>query len=119
MLDILSTCRRLPALLLLLAVLILPLNSLARDLTSVPSQDSCACQLVLADSPADNSEGRPDRPHNSAPGDSCDSEERSLDAADTFVSCLDLVISANRLFHPNTGSYLPMVYLSIFVPPES
>lgn len=119
MLDILFTCRRLPALLLLLAVLGLPLHSLALEPMPAPSQDCCICQLGLADAAADDREGNPAPPHGSGADDCCDSEERSLDAADSIASCLIPAISSDRLSRPDTGSYLPRVYLSIFVPPQS
>lgn len=122
MLKIVATYRQLTALLLLAAALILPIESVALDLA--PVQESCVCHVLPADLPAGDSEEGPRGQHDGGTGDCgagdcCDSEEHRHDAAETCASCLKLHISANLLFYPNTSNYLPKVYLSIFVPPQS
>lgn len=117
MLKIAATYRQLTALLLLAAVLILPIESVALDL--VPAQESCVCHVLPVDLPAGDSEEGPQGQHDGSAGDCCDSEEHRHDVAETCASCLQPTISANLRFYPNTSNYLPKVYLSIFVPPQS
>ena len=119
MLNLVFTYRRLSALLLLVTVLILPLDSLAHNLTSGQAQHSCACHSLDADSPADHSDGEPERHHDSGTGDCSDSEEHGHDAAEIFPFSLAPLVPARPLFHAGSGAYLPKVYLSIFVPPQS
>lgn len=118
MLNFVSTCKKLPALLLLAAMLILPLDVSAQGFTLVGTQDSCVCQSLLPDAPAGESNESPEQHQRAGAEDCCDSEERSSDAAEIHLSTHTLSIAANLFFHPNPDSYLPKVYLSIFVPPE-
>ncbi|HBG07440.1 MAG: hypothetical protein A2075_07430 [Geobacteraceae bacterium GWC2_58_44] len=107
------------AFILLVALLILPLNSLAGDLASEAERGSCACQQLWSECGADGSEERPERhPINGNDG-CCDSEERGSDAAMARPVCGSTLISARQMFRPDTKGYLPKVYLSIFVPPEN
>lgn len=119
MLNFASTCKKLPALLLLAAMLILPLNVFAQGSTLGAVQDSCVCQSQLPDAPAGDSNENREHHQGVGAGDCCDSEERSSDAAGIHPSVYTLSIAASLFFHPNPDSYLPKVYLSIFVPPES
>ena len=115
--TITSICRELTALLLLLAVLMLPLDAVARDLSPTAAKDSCACQSLFNEPAADaNKEHCP----GSNTGDCCDSQERGSDAAAApLLGASWTTISDRQLFHSSAAGFTPEVYLAIVVPPES
>ncbi|MDD2733686.1 MAG: hypothetical protein PHF56_07065 [Desulfuromonadaceae bacterium] len=115
-----SVRKQLMAYLLLVVVLLLPINSFAHDMTSGASKDKCACQLMLPDVSTDGSGDPSNKYPVNNPDDCCDSEECCPDAADPPIfSVVGVNISGKHLFHPHTNAYIPVVYLAIFVPPES
>lgn len=118
--TITSICRELTALLLLLAVLMLPLNSVARDLSPSATKDSCACQSLFNEPAADANQEQTAPCPGSNTGDCCDSQERGSDAAAApLLGASRTTISDRQLFHPSAAGFTPEVYLAIVVPPES
>jgi hypothetical protein len=115
-----SIRKQLTAILLLVAVLWAPLNSLDHDATSEASKETCACLLWLTDCGSDRSVDQSDHFPGSSADDCSDSEECSPDAAEPAFFCnLRLNNSEKQLSHPNTHGHIPEVYLAIFVPPEN
>jgi hypothetical protein len=115
-----SICKQLTAILLLVAVLWAPLNSLAHDATSEASKETCDCLLWLTDCGSDRSGEESDQYPGNDAGKSCNSEESFTDAAEPAFFCnLRLNISVNQLSCANTHGHIPEVYLAIFVPPEN
>jgi hypothetical protein len=115
-----SLRKQLTALLLIVAVLLVPINSFAHDVTSGASNDTYACQLFLTECGADE-RGEPSDhfPGNNA-DECCDNEECCPDGAEPPIFCaLRVNISEKQLSQPLTNGRFPEVYLAIFVPPES
>ena len=113
-------CREFTALLLLLALLMLPLDSVARDLSPTGAKDSCACQSLFNESAADANQEQTDPCPGSNTGDCCDSQERSPDAAAApLQGASRTTISDRQLFHSGAAGFTPEVYPAIVVPPES
>jgi len=107
--------KRLMAFFLVVAVLLVPLHSVA----SAAAQDTCACQMVASDDRVNNSGQQPDQcPGNNA-GDCRDSEEYSQEATEAPFSCdVKVNSSVKQLVSPDSQNQIPTVYLAIFVPPE-
>lgn len=107
------------AFLVVVAVLLVPLHSVAHDVTPAAAQGACACQMVTADGRVDNSEQQSDQcPVNNA-GDCCDSDECGQDVTEPPFAChVKVNSSVKLLFSTDVHSHVPTVYLAIFVPPE-
>jgi hypothetical protein len=115
-----SLRKKLTVFLLLFALLLMPFNTFAHDVTSAASKDTCACELLPTECDTGETSDLSDHfPGNS--GDDCsDSEECCPDAAEPAFFCnLRLNISVNQLSQSNTHAHIPEVYLAIFVPPEN
>lgn len=112
--------RQLIAVVLLVAVLLLPLNSISHEMPSGVSQERHACQLMLIDFSTDEEEKQSNHfPGNNADS-SCECGECCPDATeppDTYD--MRLTFSARQLFRPNTAARIPEVYIAIFVPPQN
>jgi hypothetical protein len=111
--------KRLMAFLLVIAVLLVPLHSVAHYVASAAAQDTCACQRMTADGSVNNSGQQPDQcPGNNA-GDCCDSEECGQEATEPPFACdVKVYSSVKQLFATYSHNQIPTVYLAIFVPPE-
>lgn len=111
--------KRLMVFLLVVAVLLVPLHSVAHYVSSAAAQDTCACQLVTADGSVDNSGQQPDQcPGNNA-GGCCDGAECGQEATEPPFACdVKINSSLKQLFSPDSHNQIPTVYLAIFVPPE-
>ncbi len=110
----------LTVLLLLVAVLLIPLNSFAHEVTSGAATGPSVCCLLLTDCSTDERGEQPDHyPGNNA-DDCCDCVECCPDATEPAFFCgLRSNISAKQHFHPYTNGHSPEVILAIFVPPQS
>ena len=105
--------------LLVVAVLLVPLNSVARYVASGSAQGTCACRIVTIDCSAEDPGELPDHQPGTATGDCCDSEEGCHEATEPPAACdASANISEKQLFHSDPDRYIPTVYLAIFVPPE-
>jgi hypothetical protein len=103
----------------LLALLILPVYSLAQETAPGAASASCACQPMAADCAAGDSGASPEQHSGGCAGDCCGSEEFGSDSGEARPSRgLILKYSATFPFPPDSGTPSPKVYLSIFVPPE-
>lgn len=111
--------KRLMVFLLVVAVLLVPLHSVAHDVTSAAAQCTCACQVVTADCSMNNSGQQSGQcPGNNA-GDCCDSEECGQEATEPPFACdVKVNSSVKQQFSTDYHSHIPTVYLAIFVPPE-
>lgn len=114
----LSFCKQLTAIILLVTILFAPFATIANDLHSVAMQEAPVCQKLSNDSPYDGS-GRPvDCPCDGS-GTCCENEECCHDfmelanAAELNVQPFPIQLVRTE---PDRG--LPKVYLAIFVPPE-
>ena len=115
-----SFCKQLTAFLLLVAVLLVPINSFAHDETSGALKDTCACKLLLADCGEDERGGQPDHYPDNGSDDCCDSDNGCPDTADSPILCdVKVYFSVKQLFNSNTNSPPPKVFLAIVVPPEN
>jgi hypothetical protein len=115
----LSFCRQLAAIILLVAVLLVPLTSLAHDLDSGVMKDTCACQLLHDGCTPDTSGQSSDGPCKDS-GGCCDHEECCHESAEPpCATVMQVSPSALKLFRPYSAGAIPKVYLAIFVPPES
>lgn len=112
--------KRLMAFLLVVAVLLVPIHSVAHDVTPAAAQGACACKMVTADCSGDNSGQQSDQcPGNNA-GDCCDSEECGQETMEPPFACdMKVNSSLKQRLPADTHSHIPTVYLAIFVPPES
>jgi hypothetical protein len=112
-----SLRKQLAAFLLLVAVLLAPLSSIAHDAASAAA-DTCACSLMLDDAGSctlDRSDGGPE----DGGQDCCDCEDHCTQAAELlFFGYLSVYIPDKQLFHPVTQVLIPEVYLAIVVPPQ-
>jgi len=113
-----SFCKQLTAIFLLVAVLFAPLNSIAHDLKSGELKETCACQMLQDDCHHDG-KGQPDDCPCDGSGDCCDHEECCHDSMEqAHPSGLSVHPYPIQLFHLETARTFPKVYLAIFVPPE-
>jgi len=97
---------------LVLAVSLAPLNAVAYEVAEELCQDLTVLCGMNPGAPSSQSQ-------DSSSGDCCDSEKCSPEAEESTVLC-DLRTSGyeKQFFYPDTHSYIPTVYLAIFVPPE-
>lgn len=108
----------LPLIFLLVAMLLVPLYAFAHEVKSGAVQEGCACHL-LDHTPGEKG-GQPEHNPDSHGEDCCGCEECCSDATDSSVfSGLKLTVSVKQYVQPPADSFFPVVYFSIFVPPES
>jgi hypothetical protein len=108
----------LPFLLLLVAMLLVSFNAVAHEVKSGTAQDSCACHPV-DHAPVDKN-GEPEHDPDSHGGGCFGCEECCPDLTDPSVfTGLRVTVAVNQLVQPCPDSFVPAVYLAIFVPPES
>lgn len=111
--------KRLMAYLIIVTVLMTPLHSVAREMTSETAQGSCTSLLMTADCSVDNSSQQPDQCPGDSSGDCCDSEGCAQDAAVPPAAChVKVNSSVTQPLSTDTHNHIPKVYLAIFVPPE-
>lgn len=112
--------KQLKLFLLVVAVLLVPLNSFAHHLEYGAAKESCACQLTLTDCGSDESGDRPTHDPGNDASDCCYGEGCCQDAAEAPFSC---ALSGNVFqmqgFRFAIPRKIPDVYLAIFVPPEN
>jgi hypothetical protein len=114
-----SFCKQLTAIILLMTVLFAPLTSIAHDLKSGVMKEACACQMLQDDCPHDG-RGQSDECPCDGSGDCCAYEECCHDSLEqAHASGLNIHPSPIKLFHSDPARTFPKVYLAIFVPPES
>ena len=111
--------KKLVSFLLLTLVLLLPLGSLAQAFApSAPEE--CACAMP-ADAFVAGESGQQSAPATDNDcGDCCESEESESEIGE--VRSPESVagnLPASQIYHNTLTSFIPKVYLSIFVPPES
>lgn len=103
---------------LLVAMLLVSFNALADDVKSGAVQDGYACHLP--DHAPGERGGQPVPNPDSHGEDSCGCEESCSDAMNpSAFSGLRVTVSVNQIVQPRPDSFCPLVYLSIFVPPEN
>lgn len=108
----------LPLIFLLVALLLVSFNAFAHEVKSGAAQYGCACHL-LDHAPGERG-GQPEHNPDSHGEECCGCEECCSDATDPSVfSGLRVTVSVNQQLQPHADSFLPAVYLSIFVPPEN
>lgn len=108
----------LPIIVLFIAMLLVPFNAFADEVKSGSVQEGCVCHLL--DHAPDEGEGQPDHNPDSHDEDCCGCEECYPDATDPSVfSGLTVTVSVNQLVQPHPDSFFPVVYFTIFVPPEN
>ena len=108
----------LPLIVLFVAMLLVPLNAFAHEVKSGAVQGGCACHLL--DHVPGERGGQPDHNPDSHTDDCCGCEECFSDAMDpSTFSGLSVTISVNQQLPPLPDSFFPVVYLTIFVPPEN
>lgn len=114
------TAKKLVSLLLLTAVLILPLGSLAQAFAPDLAGLHCGCAL-LSDAAAPGESGQQPGPAtDNGCGDCGEGEESGSELADLRSAQPSIVnLSAAQRFLTPPPGFVPQVYLSIFVPPES
>lgn len=116
---LISFCKQLTTIVILVTVFFAPLTSMAHDLKSGAMKEACACQLLQDDGPGDSNGQSNDCPSDSS-GDCCDHEECCHDFVEqAHASGLNIHPSPIQLFHSEPAGTFPKVYLAIFVPPES
>ena len=106
--------------LLVVAVLLVPLNSVAHYVASASVHGTSVCQMVTIGCSAEDAGELPDyHPGAATTGDCCDSEEDCQEATELPAACdARATISEKQLYHSDPNSYITTVYLAIFVPPE-
>jgi hypothetical protein len=110
--------RYLPIIALFITMLLVSLNAFAHEIQSAAVQDGCACHLL--DHASGETDGQSGHNPDSHGEGGCGCEECCSDAMDPSVfSCLRVTVSVNQLVPPCPDSFFPIVYLSIFVPPEN
>jgi hypothetical protein len=115
-----SLRKQMTVFLLHFALLLVPINTFAHDLTSAAFKDTCACELLATECDTDEMGDQSDHFPGSSADDCSDSEECCPDATEPANFCnLRFNISVNQLSHPNTHGHISEVYLAIFVPPEN
>lgn len=111
--------KQLMVFLLVVAVFLAPLYSVAHDITSVAAPGACACQTVTTGGSLDNSGQHPEQCPGNDAGDCCDSEECGQEATELLSTCdVNVIYSVKQLFSTDSHNHIPAVYLAIFVPPE-
>jgi len=108
------------AFLIVVAVLLVPLHSVAHDMKSGTAQGLCACQLLPTDYCADVPREQSDHLPGNSSGDCCDSEDCSPDASEPPGECnISLHFTGNQPFYSDSSSHILPVYFAIFVPSEN
>jgi len=103
---------------LLVAMLLVSLNSFAHDVKSDATKSSCACHLHAFS--ADEGSTQPDHSPDSHTDDCGDCEGCCPDATEPLSFCgLRVTVAVKQLFHLPADSFFPKVYPTIFVPPQS
>lgn len=103
---------------LLGAILLVSFNAFAHETQTGAAQESCACQL-FDQAPAEG-DGQPEHSPDSHGGGGCCCQECCADALNQSVfSGVSLTVSVNQLMQLHPDSFFPVVYLTIFVPPEN
>lgn len=103
---------------LLAAVLLVPLDSVAHDVKYEATKSSCSCHLH--DFSADEGSSQPDHSPDGQTDDCCDCEGCCPEATEPSLFCgLRITVSVTQFVHLSASSFFPKVYLTIFVPPES
>jgi hypothetical protein len=112
--------KQLISFLLVVAVLLVPLNSFAHHMDYGAAKETCACQLTLTDCGSDESGDRPIHDRGNDASDCCDGEGCCQDAAELPFSCgLSGNVFQVQRFLCAIAHKIPDVYLAIFVPPEN
>lgn len=110
--------RQLAAILLLVAVFLVPLTSAAHSLDTVMIEDTCVCHLLQDDSGHENSGNHGEMPCDST-DDCCDEDCCHNVAEPPFMHAMIIGASIVKKFYQYSVQIPPEVYLAIFVPPES
>lgn len=111
--------KQMMAFLLVVAVLLVPLNSVAHDVASGTAQDPCVCQMMTTDCRTDEPGKQSGQYPGDNAGDCCDSKECCPDATEPPVAGdVRANISGKQLFHTYANIPIPKVCFAIFVPPE-
>ena len=111
--------KQLIALVIVVAVLLVPLHSVAHDVKTGAVQDFCACQLLPNDSSSGGPEEQTDHSPGNNNGDCCDSEDCNQEASEPPAACKSAILfSEKQLFYSDSSRHILSVYLAIFVPPE-
>ncbi|MHB8057464.1 MAG: hypothetical protein ACYDHC_06170 [Desulfuromonadaceae bacterium] len=104
--------KRFMVFILVLVVSLAPLNAVAHEVTAEFCQDLTVLCGMNTGAPSSQSQ-------DSSTGDCCDSEKCSPEAEESLAFCyLRTSGYEKQFFYPDTHSYIPTVYLAIFVPPE-
>ncbi len=114
----LSFCRQLAVVILLGAVFLTPLTSVAHSFENVMMEDACACHLLQNDCGQESNDNHDEIPCNT-PGDCCDEDCCHDFAEPPFLHTMITGASSLKRFYPYSTLIPPEVYLAIFVPPES
>lgn len=114
------TAKKLVSLLLLIAALILPLGSLAQAFAHYQPAEDCVCALV-SDASAQGERGQQPAPAtDNGCGDCGEGEESGSELAEVRPAQTSFLnLSAAQRYLNSPHGFVPNVYLSIFVPPES
>ena len=103
---------------LFVAMLLVPLNAFAHEVKSGTVLEGCACHLL--DHAPGERDGQSEQNPDSHGEDCCGCEECCPDVTDPSVfSGLKVTLSVNPHVRPHPESFYPVVYLTIFVPPEN
>ena len=112
--------RHLAVIMLLAAMLIALLNSVAHSIEIVMLEEACACHILQNDCHHGSSHNQEDKMPCDSNGDCCDHEECSHDAAEPpSMRAISAGAALLKQFYPYSNQIPPGVYLDIFVPPES
>ena len=111
--------KKIVSFLLLAAVLLLPLGSLAQAF-ALEAKEHCACAALSADAALPGDSGEEPAPASSGCGDCCEGEEAEPELAEVSLrQPFAGNIPTSTVYHNTLTGFIPDVYLSIFVPPES
>lgn len=111
--------KMMPFIFLLVAMLLGSFNAVAHEVLSDAAQNCCACH-PLDHAPVDK-DGQPEHTPDSHGGGCFGCEECCPDVTDdpSVFSGLRVIVAINQLVQPFPDSFVPAVYLAIFVPPEN
>lgn len=114
----LSFCRQLAVIVLLVAVFLAPLTSAAHSLDSGMTEDTCACHLLQNDCGHDSHNKHDEMPCDSS-GDCCDEDCCHDSAEPPFMDSMIVAALIQKQLYSYSSLIPTEVYLAIFVPPES
>ena len=115
----LSFCRQIAAIVLLVVMFLLPLASVAQSFEVEGMGGGCVCHQLHDGWDHDSNEDHGEMPSGST-SDCCDHENCGHDSAEPPSMQTTLAgVSILNQFWPYSVQIPPEVYLSIFVPPES